>query len=156
MCMEYFSRMLHVASQKDDFHFHPKCSSLGISHLAFANDILLLCRCDLASVNILFQQLQVFGRMSRLVINANKSSIFFSGVGEVAKHDILQYTSFSEGSFPFKYLEVPLSPYRLLANQYYPLLYKLEPCIHSWMGKHMSYASRLELIRSVLHGMIQF
>jgi hypothetical protein len=51
---------------------------------------------------------------------------------------------------------VPLSPYRLLANQYYPLLYKLEPCIHSWMGKHMSYASRLELIRSVLHGMIQF
>jgi hypothetical protein len=39
VCMEYFSRMLHVASQKADFHFHPKCSSLGISHLAFADDV---------------------------------------------------------------------------------------------------------------------
>jgi hypothetical protein len=77
VCMEYFSRMLHVASQKADFHFHPKCSSLGISHLAFAYDIILLYRCDLPSVNILFQQLLVFGRMLGLAINASKSSIFF-------------------------------------------------------------------------------
>jgi len=80
MCMEYFSRMLHVASQKADFHFHPKCSFLGISHLAFANDILLLCQCDLPSMNILFWHLLVFGRISRLIINANKSSIFFNGL----------------------------------------------------------------------------
>jgi hypothetical protein len=81
--------MLHVASQKADLHFHPKCSSLGISHLAFADDIILLYRCDLPSVNILFQQLLVFGRMLGLAINANKSSIVFGGVGEAAKHDIL-------------------------------------------------------------------
>jgi hypothetical protein len=30
---------------------------LGISHLGFADDILLLCRCDMASINILLQQL---------------------------------------------------------------------------------------------------
>jgi len=87
MCKKYLSWMLNMAFQKDDFHFNPKCSSLGLSRLAFVDDILLLCRCDLPSMNILFKQLLVFGRMSRLFINANKSSIFFSGVGEAAKHD---------------------------------------------------------------------
>jgi hypothetical protein len=53
MCMEYFSRLLNLATQKAGFHFHPKCQSLGISHLAFADDILLLCRCDTLSVDIL-------------------------------------------------------------------------------------------------------
>jgi hypothetical protein len=154
VCMKYLSWMLNVASQKDDFHFNPKCSSLGLSHFAFADDILLLCRCDLPSMNILFKQLLVFGRMSKLVINANKSSIFFSGVGEAAKHDILQHKGFCEGSFPFKYLGMPLSPHMLLASQFYPLLHKLEACIRSWMGKHMSYTSRFELIHSVLSGMI--
>ena len=51
---------------------------------------------------------------------------------------------------------MPLSPHMLLVSQYYPLLHKLEACIQSWMGKHMSYAGRLELIHSVLSGMIQF
>jgi len=102
VCMGYFSRMLHVASQKANFHFHPKCSSFGISHLAFADDIILLYRCDLPSLNILFQQLLVFERMLRLAINANKSSIFFGGVGKVAKHDILQHPSFFLRQFSFQ------------------------------------------------------
>lgn len=40
--MEYFSRMLALASQSLEFCFHPKCAPLDISHLAFANDVLLI------------------------------------------------------------------------------------------------------------------
>jgi hypothetical protein len=46
-CMEYISRMLNQSTQHTDFNFHPKCSALGVSHLAFADDVLLLCRCDM-------------------------------------------------------------------------------------------------------------
>jgi len=129
MCMEYFSRLLNMATQKAEFHFHPKCQSLGISHLAFADDILLLCRCDTPYVDILLQQLFIFGRMTGLTINATKSFIFFGGVGEDTKCAMLLHTGFAERSFPFKYLGVPLSPHRLLASQYHPLLHKLESCI---------------------------
>lgn len=48
-----------------------------------------------------------------------------------------------------------LSSYRLLASQFSPLLHKLELSIQSWTGK-LFYAGRLELIRSILHGMVQF
>jgi len=67
-------------------------------------------------IDILFQQLLAFGRMSRLVVNAIKSSIFFDGVREHIKQPILLHTGFSKGTFPFKYLGVLLSPHRLLVN----------------------------------------
>jgi len=68
------------------------------------------------SVSILYQQLLTFGKMFGLDTNAVKSSIFFDGVGEGIKHSILHHIGFSEGSFPFKYLGVPLNPHRLLAS----------------------------------------
>ena len=72
------------------------------------------------------------------------------------KEAILQATNFKVGSFPFKYLGVPFSPQRLLASQFSPLLHKLESTIQCWMGKHLSYVGCLELLMSVLHGMVLF
>jgi hypothetical protein len=70
------SRMLHMASLSPGFRFHPKCDSLGICHLAFADDVILLSRGDWQFVSSLFQQLTTFKKTSRPDINANKSSIF--------------------------------------------------------------------------------
>ncbi|XP_038708538.1 uncharacterized protein LOC120003588 [Tripterygium wilfordii] len=154
--MEYFARLLNIASANPEFKYHPKCLHQKITHLAFADDILLVARGDRSSVHILHQQLLHFNSVSGLEINARKSSIYFGGVGGETKHRILQATGFSEGSFPFKYLGVPLSPHRLLVSQFSPLLEKLEMAIQSWLGKHLSYAGRLELLKSVLQGMVQF
>jgi len=100
-CMEYFSRMLRMASISSSFHFHPKCGAHGISHLAFVNDIILLSGGDRQFVSCLFQQLILFGHISRLAINKEKSLIYFGRVGEQIKHVILQDMGFVEGSFPF-------------------------------------------------------
>jgi hypothetical protein len=91
-----------------------------------------------------------------LVINAAKSSIYFGGVGADLKQVIPHYTGFSEGIFPFKYLGMPLSPHKLLVNQFSLLFHKLEAAVQSWTGKHLSYAGKLELLRSVLFSIVQF
>jgi hypothetical protein len=67
-------------------------------------------------------ELRIFGKTSGLIINAEKSSIYFGGVGESLKQTILQDTQFSKGSFPFKYLGVPLSPHKPLASQFPPCI----------------------------------
>jgi len=90
--MKYFST-LQQCTQQSVFNFHLKHKALGISHLAFANDILLLYRCDLSFVCIFHQQLLDFGRMSGPNTNAAKSSIYFSGVGETTKQVILHFIS---------------------------------------------------------------
>jgi hypothetical protein len=145
-----------MASMNSNFIFHPKCRPLGINHLAFADDIILLSRGDRQFVACLCQQLISFGHISGLAINREKSSIYFGGVGEQIKQVILQDTGFMEGLFPFHYLGVPLSPHRLLVSQYSPLLQKLESIVQCWQGKHLNYAGRVELIKSVLFGMMTF
>lgn len=84
-CMEYFSIMLQQSSSLTWFHFHPKCNSLCITHLVFADDVLLLCRGDLSSMGIMYQQLQSFGNVSGLDLNPSKSSIYFGGVKHTVK-----------------------------------------------------------------------
>lgn len=155
-CMEYFSRLLKRSAQHESFRFHPKCEVQGISHLAFADDVLLLSRGDHSSVHCLLQQIILFGKTSGLYVNPQKSSIYFGGVGTTQKLSILTESGFVEGSFPFTYLGVPLSPHRLLASQFSPLLQDLKSSVQGWIGKHLTYAGRLELIRSVLFGKVQF
>jgi hypothetical protein len=124
-CMEYFSMMLKLASQQVGFHFHPKCGVQGISHLAFADDVLLLPRGDSSSVHYILQQLTLFSQTSGLDINPQKSS-FFGGAINAQKQSILSASGFREWSFPFTYLGAPLSPHRLLASQFSSLLQDLE------------------------------
>ena len=80
------------------------------------DDVILLSRGDRQSVSCLFQQLLIFGKISSLSINDDKSSIYFGRVGERLKQVILEDIGFVEGNFPFWYLGVPLSPHRLLVN----------------------------------------
>ena len=101
--------MLKQSSSLSGFWFYLKCYFLDISHLAFADDV-LLSRGDLSLVQILSQQLRVFGRVSGLDLNPSKSSIYFGGAKECVKTNILQLTGFVEGTFPFTYLGVPLAP----------------------------------------------
>jgi hypothetical protein len=100
----------------------------------------------------MFKQLITFGKTTRLDINAGKS--FFLGVSDSLKQVILRDTGFNEGCFPFTYLGVPLIPQRLLASQYSLLLHKLESSVQSWMGKHLTFAGRLEIVRSILYDMV--
>ena len=148
--------MLKLASQQEGFRFHPKCKLQGISHLAFVDDVLLLSRGDSSSVQCLLRQLSLFGKTSGLDINPQKSSIFLGGVGAAQKQAILSMSGFKEGSFLFTYLGVPLSPHRLLANQFSPLLLDLKSSVQGWIGKYLTYAGRLELLRFVLFGKVQF
>jgi len=110
VCMEYLSRMLKITSQQPDFHYHLKCAFHHICHLAFVDDILLLCRGNRLSIRILLEQLHIFGHASGLHINAGKSSMYFGGVGVSIKQGILQDSCFSEAASPSNTLVSPSVP----------------------------------------------
>lgn len=46
MDMEYLARMIKISTVNLDFNFHPKCLKLLITHLAFADDLILFSRGD--------------------------------------------------------------------------------------------------------------
>lgn len=61
ICMEYLSRCLNCATRKDGFNFHAKCEKLKVSHLAFADDLMIFTKGDFLSVKIVSDVLQEFG-----------------------------------------------------------------------------------------------
>ncbi|XP_015081362.1 uncharacterized protein LOC107024978 [Solanum pennellii] len=80
IAMEYLSRLLKGLKDDKAFKYHPKCSKLDITHLCFADDLLLFSRGDLESVKAIQMCFSQFSQASGLQANLNKSSIYCGGV----------------------------------------------------------------------------
>lgn len=144
MCMDYLDRLLKARlPNQPGFTFHPKCKKLGLSHMVFADDLLLFCRGDSASVVVLKEVVDEFSLASGLRINVGKGTMFCVGVTDEVKRDIKGIWDFHEGSFPIRYLGVPLSPKRLTIADHDPLISSILRRIQGWQGRNLSYAGRL-------------
>ncbi|KAL2248412.1 UNVERIFIED_CONTAM: hypothetical protein Sindi_2693500 [Sesamum indicum] len=152
LSMEYFSRLVKRKTSTLDFNFHPKCEKLKMTHLLFADDLMLFSCGDLPSIHILMECLQEFRDTSGLTVNTSKSSIFTAGIQNEELDGILARTKFARGEMPVRYLGIPLATQRLSVTNYSPLVDQIANCISKWTGKFLSYAGRLELIRSVIQG----
>ncbi|XP_042012244.1 uncharacterized protein LOC121760673 [Salvia splendens] len=152
-CMEYLSRLLAARTMNTNFNFHAKCAGEKITHLAFADDLMLFSRGDYMSMEILADAMEEFSGCSGLEINKDKSNLF-SG-GKLPTRDLEEIKSifgFPLGSLPVKYLGVPLASSKLNIMHYSPLIDKIASLTKKWTGKNLSYAGKSELVRSVLHG----
>ncbi|XP_019237290.1 PREDICTED: uncharacterized protein LOC109217490 [Nicotiana attenuata] len=118
IAMEYLSRLLKGLKHVKDYKIHPRCGKLNITHLSFADDLLMFTRGDSKSVNILHACFMKFSAASGLLANLNKSAIYFGGVSHITRQEILQNTGYSEGQLPFKYLGIPLDTKKLSAMQW--------------------------------------
>lgn len=87
--MEYLSRSLNGLKGNKVFKYHPKCVKLGITHLSFADDILLFARGNLQSIAALHRCFNHFSQTSGLQANLGKSSIYFGGVSQAQRASIL-------------------------------------------------------------------
>ena len=65
---------------KTEFNFHPKCSDVNITHLAFADDLILFAMGDSTSISLSIECLKNFGEFYGLYINAVKSNAFMAGI----------------------------------------------------------------------------
>ncbi|XP_021765919.1 uncharacterized protein LOC110730423 [Chenopodium quinoa] len=148
--MEYLSRCLDELRLTPDFNFHPRCEKLNLTHMMFADDLLMFSRADSVSVNLLFQAFLKFSGASGLSANLDKSEVYFGGVSIDVQAELKDLLGVSQGSIPFRYLGIPLSSKKLIIAQCRPLVEKVTARIQGWMAKHLSYARRLQLVKSVL------
>ncbi|KAK4427378.1 Midasin [Sesamum alatum] len=135
-----------------DFNFHPKCEKLKITHLLFADDLMLFSRGDLPSIHILTECLQEFRDVFRLAVNTSKSRIFTARIQNNELHGFLGRTEFATGVMLVRYLGIPLAAQRLSVSDYTPPVNKIASNISKWAAKSLSFAGRLELICSVIQG----
>ncbi|KAL2248467.1 UNVERIFIED_CONTAM: hypothetical protein Sindi_2699000 [Sesamum indicum] len=75
-----------------------------------------------------------------------------TGIQNEELDGILARTEFTRGEMPVRYLGIPLAAQRLSVTNYSLLVDQIGNCISKWTSKSLSYAGRLELIRSVIQG----
>ncbi|KAL0293457.1 UNVERIFIED_CONTAM: Retrovirus-related Pol polyprotein from type-1 retrotransposable element R2 [Sesamum radiatum] len=120
LVMEVLQLMLQqLIEQNEGFSFHWRCKELGLFQLCFADDLLLFCRADVASVT-------VFERGWTNLQNY---------LGGPAAAKVPQTSSLS---FDF------------IKSNCQPFLLKIDSRIKSWESIQLSFAKRLQLIKSVL------
>ncbi|GJU22982.1 RNA-directed DNA polymerase, eukaryota, reverse transcriptase zinc-binding domain protein [Tanacetum coccineum] len=83
-------------------------NSVKITHLCFADDLLVFCNGDQKSVNVIKESLDEFSGVSGLVPNMQKSTIFFGGLSNAEQQVILNIIPFTVGKLPVRYLGVPI------------------------------------------------
>lgn len=155
--MEVLSLLLAEAAVNNPrFGFHLKCLSLRLTHLCFADDLLLFSAINLDSISTIKGILLEFKELSGLKANPAKSSFFCSGIFVETKESLLNILQMPEGRLPVRYLGVPLTTKRLSAADCESLIAKFTTRIDSWCVKHLSFVGRLQLISSVLFSLQVF
>lgn len=156
ICMDILSRKLDIAVQERKFKYHPRCKSLLLTHLCFANDLLVFVEGSKESVEGALSVFDDFTSWSGLKISMEKSTIYMAGVPDLEKSRILRNFPMDKGELPVRYLGLPLMTKAMRNQDYQPLLEKIRQRISTWTSRYLSYAGRLQLIRSVLMSFVHF
>lgn len=110
----------------------------------------------MASVNLLKARIENFSSWSGLVPNLRKSELFISGGTSDLQSEILDKMGFQLGSLPFRYLGVPVISARLRKADCVAFVNAITARIQSWTHRFLSFAGRLQLVKSVLHSIQVF
>ena len=138
------------------FKFHPRCRKLCLTHLMFADDLLMFCKADPYSIHQIKGALNTFSKCAHLYINLYKSQMVLGGCFRSVYNLCLQAVGLPESHFPLKYLGVPITFSKLLKLECCGLVDKVIAKVHTWASKNLSYAGRTQLINSALFGMFNY
>ena len=146
--MQVLSSMFKQAEQNGEL-VPMACGSTAVSHIIFTDDLMVFLKADKKNARGLKKILDDFSARSGLNINFPKSAIYFGGMVKDRRW-IETHLSLSVGEHPVSYLGLPLLSKRLSAKDYAPLIQVVKDRLQTWKAKYLSYAGRLELIRSML------
>lgn len=156
IAMECLNLCISKYTRDTNFSYHWRCSKVQLTHLVFADDLMLFCKGDEYSIRLLFQGVNLFSRISGLKPNHGKSQCFFGNVDDGIRTFATTLTGFNVGSLPINYLGLPLVSRTLRKRDCQPLVLKICKRLEVWSNKYISQAGRLQLITAILQNISGF
>jgi hypothetical protein len=149
--------LISRAKNNDQFRgLVPHLIDGGLSVLQYADDTILFMENDLDQARNLRLVLNTFEKLSGLKINFHKSELFCFGEAKENVRHFVQIFGCKEGSFPFKYLGIPMNTHKLRNKDWKEIEERFQKKLASWKGKLLSAGGRLVLINSVLSSLPMF
>ncbi|XP_039025015.1 uncharacterized protein LOC120158175 [Hibiscus syriacus] len=95
IAINVMSSLLDTAANKGIFKFHPKYKRISLTHLCFADDLLVFCYGSVDDVLGVQNTLEKFYELSGLKLNAQKTEFFACGLNEHTVEQICRAAGFS-------------------------------------------------------------
>ena len=148
--------MLNKATERREIGYHPRCKEVKLSHLSFADDIMVFTDGSPQSLRGTIQVFEEFAKISGLSINLAKSTLYAGGRGRSIIEQEATALGLSVSALPAKYLGLPLTTKTLTRKDYEPLVENIKSRLQSWTSKYLYFAGRLQLIQSVIYSTSNF
>ncbi|KAK3221959.1 hypothetical protein Dsin_008984 [Dipteronia sinensis] len=135
IAMEVLSKFLAKRIENfPSFKFHWRCDKIKLSHLCFADDLIMLCHGFLSSTRVIKAALDEFSLLSGLYANHAKSNIFTSGVSLTINQQLINLFGYTVGSLPIRYLGIPIISSRLSLHDCFSLMDRVLGRLASWLN----------------------
>lgn len=158
ICLEYLSGTIHEACYSKDWTpFKVRRGCTEISHLFFADDILLFGEANISTLLTIKSVLNNFLHTSGQKQNESKIMLFFSPNTSVEIMDEFeQEMNISSTSDLGTYLGFPLCHKKPSKNKLSFIIDKVEGKLASWKAKSLNKAGRLILINATLQAIPRY
>lgn len=156
IAINVLSHLLDRAAIDGKIGYHPYCRDLNLTHLSFADDMMIFLDGTPSSLRETVVVLDLFAHASGLAINPTKSSLYTAGLLSTSLTASAQDMGISLEALPIRYLGLPLTTKSMTRLDYEPLIDKIRKRMLSWSIKTLSYAGRLQLIQSVITSIANF
>lgn len=156
IAMNCLSLLLDKAAEEGKFDYHHRCVQSKLTHLCFADDLLIFTEGSLSSVQGVLEVLRSFEARSGLALSITKTNFFTSGVPASEISHISRETGLTHASLPIRYMGIPLVTKKLSMSNCEPLIQSVKAKLNSWSAKSLSFAGRLLLINTVISGISNF
>lgn len=138
LILDVLSRLLDKGAINNAFGLHPSCQAPLVTHLSFADDVLVFFDGTEESLRGILGIMEDFMKVSGLSMNRQKTELLIDGGSNTRCRELANRVGVAQGSLPVKYLGVPLSSRRLRKTDFQPLLDKVSTRFRSWTVKHLS------------------
>ncbi|XP_039071280.1 uncharacterized protein LOC120218411 [Hibiscus syriacus] len=134
-------------------YFH---SVIVIKNKKYTFRVLINAQGNLESIDGIISVLNHFYELSGLKLNVSKTELFAAGISPRNLEVIHCISGFKQSHLPVRYLGVPLITKKLSDIDCQPLLDKIKLRLYHWSSKMLSYAGRLELIKTVMYSVANY
>ena len=155
LAMEVLAQLLNKDYVNRLIGYHPLAIDSSVTHLAFADDIMVFFDGQHSSLERIAETLDSFSAWSGLSVNRQKTDLYVAGMSPLEASE-LSSLGFSFGSLPVRYLGLPLMHRKLQICDYRPLVDQLKRHFSSWSSRALSYAGRRQLLSPVITGTLNF
>ena len=122
-----------------------------ISHLAFADDIIIFANGSASSLKKIMRVLELYQRASGQLVNTSKSGFLLHPSISVVRQGVIErVTKFSRRGFPIRYLGLPLYTGRCKGSYFADLSQRMVDKVLSWKTRLLSSGGKIILIKHVL------